>query len=71
MHFDSDFDSGNCYKVENTGVLQYTITTANDCAGTAHSSHPKSWFYYSVVGFPRCVVRFIVRNLNMLYPVSK
>ena len=69
--FDSNFDSGNMARVEQNGVLSYTIHTANDCAGTVHEGFPKSWFYFSVTGFPRCIVKFIIRNLNMLWAVSK
>lgn len=58
-------------RVEQHSILHYTVHTANDCAGTAHEGYPKSWFYFSVRGFPRCIVKFVVKNLNMLWAVSK
>jgi len=79
--FNSNFDSGNFAEVisttPNTVIThlkakahknQFIINTAVDCAGTPFAGCAKSWFYFSVKGFPsKTNVTFIIRRLTILW----
>lgn len=64
----SDFDSGNLGDVKQISDFSYRITSASDCAGTPHEGNTRSWFYFSVKGFPANTRgRFIVAKVNILW----
>lgn len=70
--FDSDFDSGNLYKVVRLPDLDsnhhhYNLWTASDCQGTTYEGYPKSWFMFSVEGYANMTVRFTLHRMHALF----
>ena len=51
--FDSDFDSGNLGRVEETGPNEYVCTVCCDCEGTPYVNTNSSWFYFRIKGGSR------------------
>lgn len=64
----SEFDSGNLGDVKQISDFSYRITSACDCSGTAYEHNTRSWFYFSVRGFPpNTRGRFLVNKVNILW----
>ena len=50
LTFTSTFDSGNLKAVSKISDTLFEITTAVDCAGTAHETTLSTWMYFAVTG---------------------
>jgi hypothetical protein len=64
---DSDFDSGNLGKAVKTHPYQFSLWTATDCEGTDREGYPKSWFYFSVLGFQNSRATFNIHRIHVLW----
>eukprot|EP00357_Protocruzia_adherens_P000565 CAMPEP_0115022640 /NCGR_PEP_ID=MMETSP0216-20121206/31702_1 /TAXON_ID=223996 /ORGANISM="Protocruzia adherens, Strain Boccale" /LENGTH=1017 /DNA_ID=CAMNT_0002395425 /DNA_START=142 /DNA_END=3195 /DNA_ORIENTATION=- len=63
--FRSDFDSGNCARVDRLGANSYGIWTAPDCVGTPNETPCRTWFYFSVNSVSQGeTLTFCVKNIN-------
>lgn len=63
----SDFDSGNIDVVRQISEFQYRLSSVHDGSFTDHRVNSKSWFFFSVVGFPANTKgKFIVGKVQTL-----
>ena len=66
LTFDSDFDSGNAQRFEQTDEHEFSLFTANDCEGTEFEKGFRTWFCFSVRGVAQRgrLLTFLVYNMN-------
>ena len=50
LTFDSDFDSGNGTRFEQTDDNEFSLFTSNDAHGTEFEKGFRTWFHFSVRG---------------------
>ena len=48
-----DFESGNIELIRQISEFQYRLASVHDGTNTDHRVNSKSWFYFSVTGFPK------------------
>lgn len=64
---DCDFEAGNIDLVRQISEFQYRLASVYDGTNTNHRVNSKSWFYFSVTGFPRKTKgRFFITKVQTL-----
>lgn len=64
IFFTSNFDSGNCARVEETGPNAYSLWNGNDAMDTKFANHCRSWFHFRCRSSVATEVSITIKNMN-------